>query len=99
VTTKQQANLLKARAAMRLANDGEPPQRVIAFVPELKKLLNLDTLSAKTVERWIMRGRSGRRLDGVRESGRGWVTTRAAVLRFCAEVRCVEESGARPAAT
>lgn len=70
---KPRSRAERARAAARLATDGP-------LVP-IAELTALAGVSAKTIERWIVHGRTGVYLDGVRDLTRGWCSTRAAVER------------------
>lgn len=42
---------------------------------------------ARTVVRWITRGKKGVRLEGYESCKLGWVTSRPAVARFAAELK------------
>ncbi len=43
-------------------------------------------VSCETLKRWIISGRSGRFLDGVHRPNRGWMSSRAALIRFQGKV-------------
>jgi len=46
-------------------------------------------VSTSTLCRWILRGKSGVRLDAVRLNGNGWQTSREALSRFAAALSAI----------
>lgn len=82
--------------ADRLARDGE-----LISVAEAAKLIpahrgKCSHASPTALQRWIVSGKNGVYLDGVK-AGRGWITTQAALLRFL--VACSEDAESRLPAT
>ena len=56
----------------------------------LCELKDLAQVSELTLRRWAVQGRSGRYLDALHRPGKGWLSSKEAVLRFIAEVRLTE---------
>jgi len=55
-------------------------------------------VSTGALVRWIVEGRRGVRLDGIRLAGKGWCSSEAALARFAAALALAEAGGAAPAA-
>jgi len=49
-----------------------------------------ERVATSTLCRWILRGKSGVRLDAVRLNGNGWLTSREALARFAAALSALE---------
>jgi hypothetical protein len=75
----------------RDAAEGSP----LVPASRLKALAGVRDASAVT--RWILRGKRGVYLDGVRSAGKGWLTTAAALARFQAALSAREAGAAPPA--
>jgi hypothetical protein len=72
-----------AAAVKRVQTEGPVP---------LHDLTTLAGASVTTIQRWIISGRHGVRLDGLRHrDGSGWLSSSQAVVRFLAEVARTEE--------
>ncbi len=71
---KPRTDIDRARAASRLAQDGE--------LRTVSDLTGVAGVSPKGIVRWITEGRSGVYLDGINDRWLGWCSTVAAVQRF-----------------
>ena len=81
-------------AAARLAGETLLP---CAEVAKLSPAVRGARCRGDTLTRWILRGKDGVYLDGVRATWRGWHTSREAWTRFWAELsrRCESRAGRR----
>lgn len=55
-------------------------------------------VSASTLWRWVLHGKRGVYLDAVRGHGRGWWTSREALIRFRVELSSLVDAEAKPRA-
>jgi len=82
--------------AERLERDGEllPVAKAARLVPAHSGRLGY--ASASALVRWIIVGKNGIQLDGLKV-GRGWVTTKSAIVRFL--IACSEADAGKPQMT
>lgn len=72
-------------AARRMMGDGDRPAERLFSLTQASAFINRtrgDRVSPSTLWRWIYRGKQGVRLDALKLSGRGWLTSREAIARF-----------------
>lgn len=72
-------------AATRLLESGEHLITIAEAAGKLPRVRGAKT-SPATITRWIIIGKGGIRLDGVRLTGKTWWTSMAAIARFAAQM-------------